>query len=132
SDHRVSRLKTYLPSCSTGACSSPNCWTTEAKRSSFSFGSLRIFTGCLLCYRESTHSDYRRRNSEREGVYPANMRQMGAWPNWGGRPRHPRLGGGRGWGFVTQYLRAGVISRVGVSPWSASGCGDGRKFCDAS
>src|SRR5450759_4122710 len=68
SDHRVSRLKTYLPSCSTGACSSPNCWTTEAKRSSFSFGSLRIFTGCLLCYRESTHSDYRRRNSEREGA----------------------------------------------------------------
>ena len=44
SDHRVSRLKTYIPSCSTGACNSPNCWTTEAKRSSLSFASLRIFT----------------------------------------------------------------------------------------
>src|SRR5450759_4178294 len=68
SDHRVSRLKTYLPSCSTGACSSPNCWTTEAKRSSFSFGSLRIFTGTLLYSRESAQSDYKRKYSESKGT----------------------------------------------------------------
>src|ERR1035441_9953328 len=57
--HRVRRLKTYLPSCSAGACSSPNCWTTEANKSSFSFGSLRIFTAASLWVRESAHGKYR-------------------------------------------------------------------------
>ena len=35
-------------------------------------------------------------------------------------------------GVVTQNPRVRGISRVGISPFSASGYGDGRKFCDAN
>src|ERR1022692_4762089 len=42
----------------------------------------------------------------------------------------PRKGAGAG-GVVTQYSRVECITCVWVSPFSALGCGDGGKFCDA-